>query len=300
MRRYLHILVLLVLTACGSAEEKHTPVDTYTQLEHLSTQYNGYMSLAPRGWAVSDECDALLFVALQQTAIAEPGPVEDAQGESGRWYRKPDLRVDSSLCSSDISRDMFMGLFVWIWHNKRLDLAEDIWDYGRHHNWAMGVERKDGIENRTFFLPTTVSLLAQLIHALGGRDHSERYFPLTYNTSRGFVSHLTLLAIHLRGEMRGGITDRELQALYQIRQHMSLSPLVHALIHKYTDGDQSEATSLLLSIWPSDRLPTTRDWKEPWRLQRSDGDTGLQPGEGDQQHSGGDFLFPAALVLGRL
>ena len=288
IRPLLTILALLV-PGCGSSPR--TPARPSQYLDPaLAERYDLYHSLAPRGWAVEGSCDALLFVSL-----GEPGPLEEASPSPGRWLRRPTI----AGCSSDISRDMFMGLFLYIWKFQRLDLALDIWDYGRAHNWKMGRETKD-VENRTILLPSTIGLLASLIYSLGGPDYPERHIPAVWNVEPGYVSHLTLLHIMLRGRIHGGLTEQELDTLRAIRRHMSLNPLVHALIHRYTDGDQSEATRLLLEIWPADRLPTKADWSEPWRLQRSDGDTGFGPGSGDHVHPGGDFLLAAAIVLGRI
>lgn len=299
-------ILLLVLVACGRAGHPERPTATPTEL--LANKYQAYRELAPRGWQVSNKCDALLFVSLQHIGLNEEvgygkedgTAITNAMGQPGQWFRLPSLVNDPSVCSSDISRDMFMGLLNYIWHFKRLDLAEQIWDYGERNGWLMGQERSGRLENRTQFLPQTIGLLAEVIWKLGGTDHAERYYSELnlYNTSPGFTSHLSLLHIHLRGSMYGEITDRELQALEEIRGHMAGNPFAQALYHKYTDGDQSEATRLLLTVWPDGRLPTERDWHEEWRNQRSDGDTGFQPAEGDRSHSGGDFLFAAALVLG--
>lgn len=292
-------ILFLLLVACGRARNSSQPANSPDA--RLVEKYELYKQLAPRGWDVSDKCDALLFVALQHIGLVETGPVEDAMGDPGRWFRLPSLVNDPSLCSSDISRDMFMGLLNYIWQFKRLDLAEQIWDYGSRNKWKMGEERKTTPENRVQFLPSTIGLLAEIIWKLGGEDHKERHYASfnTYNTNPGFTSHLTLLHIHLRGSMYGSITANELGTLKSILGHMSQSPLAQALYHKYTDGDQSEATRLLLEIWPADRLPSNGDWSEEWRTQRSDGDVGFQPGDWPyHEHSGGDFLFTAAIVLG--
>lgn len=194
-----------------------------------------------------------------------------------------------------------LGLFVWVWEFRRLDVAEAIWSYGSAHNWKMGDERNFAEHlDRVYFRPGTVALLAELIHSLGGENHWERSL-LTVNplsTAPGFQSHLTLLTLHLLGEMHGGLTAGELGTLQAILVHMQGNPLVHALLHRYTDGDQSEATRLLLETWPSDRLPTEQNWHEAWRTQRSDGDTGLLPGDSDKSHSGGDLLFVCRVILG--
>lgn len=296
----MRLLLLLLLSLIGCGRDRSPARDTTSPTEDLRAQYYLYHSLAPRDWAVSDKCDALLFASLLQVGLSEPGNIEFAQSEPGRWHRKPGPEFAAS-CSSDISRDMFTGLFVWIWEFRRLDLAEAIWEYGSSNNWKMGDERNfDEHFDRVYFRPGTVALLAELIYSMGGEDHWERQVlavtPLSVEP--GFQSHLSLLQLHLRGEMHDGLTEAELATLKQILTHMDGNPLAHALLHKYTDGDQSRATELLLSTWPSDRLPTGRNWSEEWRTQRSDDDSGLLPGDSDSPHSGGDFLFVSRIILG--
>lgn len=294
------LILLLICSLLPGCAQRGDPAPTTSPVDELSARTAEYRSLAPHNWDVSRECDALLFVSLQQVGLNEPGDVEMAESESGKWNRLP--RPDyAAECSSDISRDMLTGVFVWAWEFRRLDVLERMWAYGESHDWVMGEERKPGLQNRVRMLPGTQGLLAELIATLGGESHWERKLlnvtPLS--TEAGFQSHLTLLQIHLRGEMHNGLSAGELDSLREILWHMAGNPLAHALLHKYTDGDQSVATNLLLSIWPAGRLPTQRDWSEEWRTQRSDGDTGLQPGDSDVPHSGGDFLFVSRVILGR-
>lgn len=297
MRTLLILILISSLTACGSSYHRYKAAVTTSVTAELRDRVELYTRLAPRGWEADRSGDALLFVSLQSVGLDSESPLDEAQGlEPGRWYRSPECRLDSSTCGSDISRDMFMGLLTYANHFHRLDIAEGIWSYGHAHQWAMGAERQ-GPNDRTVLTPQLIGLLARVIYHLGGTNHPERLIGSIYNTPPGFESHLTMLQIALEGEMAGSLTDAQLAALRAIRVHMSINPLVHALLHKYTDGDQSEATRLLLTIWPADRLPTSSDWTETWRLQRSDGDSGFLPGAPGLVHSGGDFLFAAGIIL---
>lgn len=300
LHRIFLLILCLSLLACGRKREPAR--ESSGPLDALRERRATYMSLAPSTWEVSHECDALLFGALMQVGLGEMGSIESAQSSPGRWHRLPGPDF-AARCSSDISRDMLMGLFVWIWEFRRLDVAEALWVYGSDNNWKMGDERGSFSEHadRVYLRPGTIGLLAELVYQLGGENHWERSLlnVTPISTEPGFTSHLSLLTLHLLGEMHNGLTAGELSSLQTILGHMSLNPLAQALYHKYTDGDQSRAIELLLNIWPSDRLPTRKDWHEPWRIQRSDGDTGFQAGDSDELHSGGDLLFVCRVILGR-
>lgn len=288
-----YLFPIILCLACS--HEKHPAQSGDSDLSMLKSQYDLYTSLAPKTWDEMDTgCDSLLFYSLLNVGMRREADVQSARDADGKWYRIPPPAQTG--CSSDISRDMFMGLFTYIWQTKHLDWADQIWDYGVKHNWDMGEERKPG-EVRTIFVPQTVGLLATIIKGLGGDDHPEKNYPNIFDTQPGFSSHLTLLHIRLLGLINGSISDHELSALKSIRSHMAGSPFLQYMLHHYTDGDLSEAIRDLTTIWPKDRLPSTLDWCEGWRTQRSDDDSGLKPCDHNQTHSGGDFLFVAGDIL---
>lgn len=299
MIRFSLLLAVILSMSCGPSHK--ASVQAY-QNPALEAQYQTYLDLVPRGWVPNFDCDALEFVSLSQVGLADPGPVQSAMSAPGQWFRLPSLVADRSRCDSDISRDMFMGLFFWLWHFQQKDLAGEIWDYGAAHAWQMGQERAPP-NDRTVMDPQQIGLLADLIYHLGGPDHPERdLIPSVYDTTPGYISHLTMLHILLYGSMHGEISGYQLDTLKTIQKTMDQDPLLQYLLHRYTDGDQTEATWVLLSTWPEDRLPEMQDWSEQWRPQRNDSDPGLGPnptGDPTQQHTGGDFLFVASLILGK-
>lgn len=309
LNRIILFLASLLAIACGK-QDVHQSVSSSSDLSEVETRLVTYRNLAPTGW-VSSSCDALLFASLQAVGQGQEFDIEAAQGELGQWFRKPEQVQNHEICSSDISRDMFHGVLVYALKFQKLQLVEDIWTYGSQHNWKMGQERKietvgpitGKINNRTIMTPQMIGLLAEVIYHLGGKDHAERHYRSleVYNVQPGFTSHLTLLKVYLRSQMYNALDPRDMTALTAISLHMNNNPLVHALFHAHTDGDQSRAIDLLLSTWPANRLPTTRDWTEEWRLQRSDNDSGLQPGDSTEEHShsGGDFMFVASYLLNR-
>lgn len=299
--RALVVLLMLLFAGCG----RHESEETQQPLDALRDQYNLYLSLAPSGWAHWDrECDSLLFASLQNVAMRKQFDVEQARDATGKWHRRPDwASCESGPNDSTISRDMLMGLLVYSLANNRLDIIEQLWDYGQAHStgvpyvWKMGDENKPN-ETRTYTTPGLVQLMAKLIAHLGGSRHEvELAIPQVYGSEPGFPSHLTMLHIYMNGKIDGRINDNQLDALKSIKQHSPDNPLLRALLGKYTDGDQSR-TLELLGMWPGDRLPTTADWRSDWRTQRADGDESFAPGTDSNPHAGGDYLFVAALLLG--
>lgn len=300
--RILILMLLLVLFGCG---RYHTERDTHTDTEVLREMYERYRELSRstqdrHGFIYTHECDSLLFSALLASATRSPIEMESAELEPGRFVRRP---LDYPSCydevegtGSDISRDMITGVIVYSYFHDRLDLLERIWAYGEQHGWKMG--RGD---DRTVMSPALIGHLARVIYYLssGKVDHPERHLPQIWIPVPGYQSHLMMLQILVEGEISGGISDVQLEALRKIAKSSPRNPLPHALLHRYTDGDQTLATHLLLSIWPRDRLPTSSDWCEHWRTQNADLAERFQPcPEEARTHSGGDFLFAAALVLG--
>lgn len=300
---------LLILAAYGcSSLPGYKPSKTTSPTAELQDRWNRYYELAKASphtgegdWVEDDNCDALLFNSLLQVGSGLPIDIELAQSSrtEGRWYRNP----SHTGCSSDISRDMLIGLLVWAYHNERLDILEGLWDYGSSNAWKMGRELSGRTDTRTILTPNLIGLLARAIYNLGGEKHLARHTAPSYKVVPGYKSHLIMLQILLDGRIAEGITEEQLEALESIAAESPENALAQALLHKYTDGDQTIATKLLLDKWPVDRLPNTeRDWCDHWRVQRADGDSGLQPcRDGEyQEHSGGDLLFTAGLILGRV
>lgn len=247
-------------------------------------------------WSYPESCDGLLFSSLDAVARGTEIDITAAEGEPGQWFRNPGQACYPQGSASDISRDMLLGLMVYSVHFHRLDILENLWTYGQDHNWKMG--RGD---DRTVLTPASIGRLARAIRYLGGADHPERLISDIPSVVPGFEGHLSLLGIMLDARTEGGVSPLDLQALRSLASQMPDNALAQALLHKYTDGDQTTATRLLLETWPADRLPTSADWCEEWRVQRADQDPGLQSCSTQAvTHTGGDLLFVASLILGEI
>lgn len=298
MVRRLISLLLVLLIGCGKTHP--STVASNSQIAALTPIRDVYRSLSAEtvdsdGFIIPLDCDSLLFSSLLAVGRNQPINIEAAQVSPGQWYRNP----QHTGCDSSTSRDMLTGLIVYFYHFHRLDLANELYDYGKEHDWNVGIGSDVSNGFKTVMTPGLVALLAEVVYSLGGPLHPEKDLPNIYNTTPGYESHLSLLAISLIGEMRP-ITESELSVLKTIATLNPMNPLAQALLHKFTDGNQDIATKLILSIYPHDRLPTTADWCEPWRTQRAEGDSGtITPCSPPlTMHTGGDMLYVIHVILG--
>lgn len=295
------ILVTLMLLACGP---KHYPADEQpSPKDVLKTKYSLYKDLSrsqadSKGHIMTDECDSVLFSGLYGTTM--PVELTLARDSNGMWHRRalnyPECYPTDS--SSTISRDMLLGVMWYALVNNRLDIAEDLFEYGKSHDWIMG----QGDISRIYFTPGLQATLAELVYRLGGENHrSYRSIPQTYSKNIGFAAHLDILHILLRAELEGFMPDSAFQNMEYNYERSPKNPLFSYAHHKFTDGDQTETINFLLnsSLFPADRLPTTHDRCEPWLTQRDPGKDWEPCGLDSvpKTHSGGDLLFVARLVL---
>lgn len=188
---------------------------------------------------------------------------------------------------------MILGVMFWAVQHKRLDVLEDIWDYGESNDWIMGDGRFGGVD--TIMNPLFISTLAEAIYYLGGSNHyAWRSVPEWYSENEGYRSHLQVLIMLLRRNL--GLTDAldyDIIKVYVEREPQN--PL-----YRYALGQYSKAEELLLNQqwWPANRLPTTADRCADWLLQKDNGPD-WEPCKIDnpKEHHGGDFLFLANLLL---
>lgn len=294
----------MILINCGKAGEKDT-IDIGELYPLLKERYNLYRHLiteemSPEGFVESSQCDSTLFSGLVGTVV--PVELETAKDGQNRWFRRP-LNNGQDTCypahsSSTISRDMFIGIMWYIWKNKRLDLAVEIWNYGKANDWIMG----EGDASRIYFTPAIKSTLAELIYRLGGTNHIiTRNIPRIFTKGNiGFKAHLDVLHLLLRADMIGSLESNDI-----IKHHYNRNrnnALFNYVYHKYNTGNQTETALNLLNTryFPESRLPTAMDRNTPWLWERDLGDDWqptTDPNKLDKVHSGGDYLFVTKLIF---
>ena len=284
------LLTLLLALSCSNPGIK--PTD-HPLLDQLKERTELYKDLGPTGFISTEYCDSLLFSALNAVARNERIDIEDAQGEPGQWFRRPSKDCFPENSKSTISRDMLLGVILYAVHFREPDILDDLWEYGSSNNWVMG----EGVIDRTLFSPTMIALLAEARYKLSGVDVAARFLAQTYDTTPGYRSHLSILKMVIKAKL-DGLSTWDKRNLRILKEKNPTNPLIQAMYARHIGGDYTAALVHLLNDFPADRLPTTNDWCSEWRTQLKAGDNYLKPCPGNKTHSGGDFLFGSAIILG--
>jgi hypothetical protein len=196
---------------------------------------------------------------------------------------------------------MFTGL-LWAMHERNmLSDAEKLMQYARDNNYIMG----RGDPARVALMPNLTKQLGDIIFALGGGDSGERSLPTTLTTGlTDYEAHLQVWQIVLDARLNGGITEEQLQILQQFTVLYPENPIYQAAFHRFSDGDQTVATELLLNgrSWPADRLPDYRESCSYFPLSRDPAhpDAGYSPcGKQDSkaEPNGADLLIIYHLLI---
>lgn len=256
------------------------------------------------GFILSDTCDCLLFSCLVGSIPGYDLNVDQCYGEAcDMWFRRP---IYQGQCcpkesKSSISRDMLLGLAWYCFYKKRLDISEGIIRRAKNSFGKMGFSDGsfDGW-NRTMISPGLLSTFAWVSYRLGGPSRSTlRKIPPIFGwRADGYQAHLLVIHALLRTELEK--TDKYDGLFHHHFRRQNQNPLF-----AFASGHLQSAYESLMNEawWPKDRLPNTDDRRGEWILQRDWGRSWRPSGTashplGYVEHSGGDFIFAAALVLG--
>jgi len=301
-------MLCVLLSSCSywmpTTEPKNPEAVTLASVQAKADHYKDHAkeSRDAQGF-VHNKCDGLLFTALLAVATNTPDrdTILKAQGENGRWYRHAlhDC-YQKKESASDISNDMMLGLALYAWHFKDLDIVTGVIDYGKAHAWKMG----EGDPFRTVLRPTLVATYYMMSKELGkdaGTPPENTQIDLV---QEGYEAHLSVLHSLLRAHIAGKASDADIADFKAQAERQPKNALFQAAYHLYLDGDQAAAISGLAedSLFPPGRLPTVADRCEEYLYQRDNepGDWTPCPGGDPRPHSGTDLLFALAVSQNKI
>lgn len=305
---YWAIAIILAAGLSGCSKWKRdtdTKDPAETTAEHVAEKAKLYVDLE---YSAADEqgfyhskCDGLLFTTLRAVATNRPQreTIMQAMSEPGRWYRHALHDCYSSGGSpADISNDMLLGLALYAWHFKDLDIVTGVINYGKEHKWTMG----DGDPFRAIMRPTLIATYYDISRELGA-DPGDPPKDASL-VPDGFEAHLATVHALLRALVLGGASQSDLDAFKAQAERQPKNALFQAAYHLYLDGDQKAAVEALADdvLFPPDRLPTVADRCEEYLYQRDDkpNDWGPCADKAAKPHSGTDLLFALAVAENKL
>lgn len=296
------LILALLLVACG---KKHAVVKYEGDVAQLRVKRDHYIALSnaqgrPDGFVRG--CDGLLFTGLG-AAGGLTANIQQAEVEPGHWLRRPISHGpcyffdnwDIFVQSSEISRDMILGLLEYAIKKQDWDIGARIVAYAKRHGNTLG----EGATSRTSVTPQLYGTLYEMVYKNGGENNPTRFIPLALPKDlEGYEAHLLILHILLRYQLTG-ITDG-MSDTVEVYANAHPQNAFFQAVKGLKTGSQEEALALLMdgAVFPADRLPGSDEYCEPYRWQR-DGGADWQPCPLEAKiHSGADFIFVASLILG--
>lgn len=280
------LLITLLLLSCQKHKEKSPQVIEPA----IAAKAALYKSLH-KGWA-HDKCDSLGFTSLCKLAGGcESADIFQAEGDAGRWYRSPEKDCyDLGQSASDISKDMFVMLFPYLYKTGNKAALSRIYDYAKANGNVMG----RGPISRTLLVPPMILMLQEML------GHLKSTVATDDKEKAGYEKHLDVINWYTQTIVRGGMDMADYEQLRKYVEQQPRNALFQALYHKFKDGNQSAAIAILMDekLFPSDRLPTATDRCEAYLWQRNGG-SDWEPCEREKLHDGVDFLI-AAYIAGQI
>jgi hypothetical protein len=185
-------------------------------------------------------CDRVTFVGLLAAFCpGREGELARYENPAGKWNR------DTETCwptdsSSETSRDGYLSVLHKAFSDA--DIVKRIVKYAEPNDWNTG-EGPDGVQNIWPLAPTMRLML-------DGQRLQEDSDQLPFLA--GFRGHLVGSYILLRGRIKGSIGPLEYQFAEQLAaedvesvRKWGKSPFFSALVHRFSDGDQTEAENIL-------------------------------------------------------
>lgn len=294
----LKVAVCLILIPAFGCTKKNTPKETQNDLATLKQKVTEYRSLnagvADQFGYVHSKCDGVGFTALCKIGGGCPMANIFASEDiltPGRWYRYPTHDCFPLESRSDDSNDHAIMRMLYFYVDNHRDVALRELSYLRSTGFELGRNdgSKEGKEATDFAYPV-------LLNQLAGRST----FITAINTT-GYINHLFALYALLDAELAGHMDPTALLAIRGLVKSQPRNAIYQAILHKYTDGDQTAAIAVLLdeSLFPAHRLPTSADRCEEYLFQRDDGSDWKPCSEG-RVHSGTDLLFASWVIVGNL
>ena len=236
------LLLIFLLLACGGTS-KTSDVQTSDSRAAL------YLMSKDVG---IPSCDFATFATIAASLGVSPEAISGLIKVPGRIerYYSP---CYPGLSSSEASREMYIGWLHLIWKNRDSTTLSQLIEYGNRNNWVFG----EGDQSLTNMSPL-VPIIERMQDSFQISDLSTQIDSVL----SGFRGHVVADYIWLVGRVTGKIGPLELVTLKALVEASPGDPFYQALLHRFTDGDQTAALTALSNtqIFPIDKIPVTESF----------------------------------------
>ena len=300
------LLLACLLASCG----KHTAQETSSPVEELRAKRDAalshYTEAMDGSGFVGGHCDGLLFSSLGAVG-GYPVDIVKAEYEPGRWERHPDRDCYPAQSASRLSKDMALGMISWAYLTGHLDVVQRFYDTAKADHWFVcDAESTEVLLSRCLL---SINLIRLMQKMLGINVFVDDWglFPGPFDPKaesagllqEGFEAHLLMWRLFVTAKVDGKVDDGDLKTMQSYCETKPRNALFCAISHKFSDGDQSQATAILMdeTLFPAGRLPTSSDRCEPYLWQREQGDDWQPCPDEKKVHDNVDFLIAAWVVI---
>jgi hypothetical protein len=217
------IILLIVLSSCSHKAQDVTGPRNFSDIQ--ARRDDMLQTFQP---STITRCDYATF-ALLWNAVGGHASIAGLENPSGKWNRhfQPCYPVDSQ---SETSRDSYLSLLHLTQTTGDMTPIKRVLDYAKPLNWITGAG------------PIDVTSIAPLVPAM--QAVAER-LPVVIP---GFSAHQMASYLWLMGRRQGALNEVEMQALKILVSNQPDAPIMLALLHRFTDGDQTETVAALDSM----------------------------------------------------
>lgn len=308
------LLILLFMVNCQTKNEPqpNEVIQPDIPTDELQAQFDLYLQLSAdtldeKSWLTDTKCDGLLFNSIYAIVGGESDPMlAESDDEPGKFFRHHSKSCfDTGGSTSECSRDMYVGLMLFLAINGDADAIKRIADHGEKNAlfepflWQMC----RGPIGQVDFRPNIIGTVYHLSFKLGGEDRVERSFSQSWSKKcNGFECHVQVVHLLSRAVVDKGIGDKELDFLAHLANTRKDNALFNGLYGRFSGKKEYlfQAYQSVKKYCPVDRLPASSDRRSFYLWEREpDGDS-YKPGEPGKIFSGTDCLFALAVLLEKI
>lgn len=259
-----------------------------------------------------DRCDSLLTSCLSYAAGGKVDykMAQDAQ-VPGLWYRDSHHKclASSGATKADFSRDMALGLLICLMQANDVANAKAFLAHADANGGQMapgGDVHINAIQPLTHYLYESfiahANSLPMPAHPGNVDPSAKAGQQLTYDLLAGSDAHLAVLGVLVDGLIHGSLLTVEKDFVEHEANRQPNNGFFQFVLHKYTDGQQDAAISLLgnQAWFPETRLPTSADRSTYFLWERDQDQKDWAPSSVTpaQTFSGTDYSWLVALMAG--